>query len=157
MNNSQIRESFLKQIKENPYDEHLRKIFADWLEENGDDDEAQEQRRRATVEWQQADKWMHEFAAKCGETCTDYGYDQDESSWIPITYDNCIQAGYNYVKHGDYLVQHGDDSARNLMSYEDNNKIKFWDNWRIITGEEVTDEELDGEYGRDTAPFSCSC
>lgn len=189
------RKAFEDAIKENPHDSSPRLIFADWLEENGFDDESQEQRRRSTKEWMDADKWMHEFASMCGSTCRNYNEiwdtyfeeihglnwnrEEDREEYqrasirahekkivSPITYEECIQAGHNYLNYEciqagpgylnyeRYLTQLGSETARDLMS---NKRIasEFWKNWSIITGIEVNQEIKSGEHG--SAPFSFSC
>ena len=51
------RESFVSCIRENREDDDLRQVFADWLEENGEYEEANSQR-----EWKNALKVIHWFA-----------------------------------------------------------------------------------------------
>lgn len=178
----QYRQGFEKLIKEDPYDIHTRLIFADWLEENNFPDEAAEQRRKGTKGWVKADKWMHDFANKCGSSCRNYSegyrlirnrirdeglnyrneeersridqlYEEIPENWQPITYEECIQARYAYLDKGDYFVQMGDEQARDMMHGK--TARDFWENWSIITGEQVPASFKEGEEG--SAPFSCSC
>ncbi len=157
------REMFEKLIKENRYDGEIRRVYADWLEENGLDDEALEQRRCAALEWQEADKWMHDFASKLGMTCTEgYGTGHwnsetqeiegaEEEKWEEITYDDAIQAGHNVIADKwDYFTQLGSEEARDLMC-QGNNREQFWKNWEIITGIKVSEED------QECTVFSCSC
>ena len=173
------RKSFEDQIKKDPYNASIRLVFADWLDENGFDDEASEQRRKGTVEWVEADKWMHKFADKCGMSCHNYDenfreynawrdahpeisprdpefqefMDNQHEEWRSITYEDCIQAGFNYLKNADYFVQLGSEKARDMM-YKGEAR-QFWINWSIITGEGVPKSFSEGQEG--SAPFSCSC
>jgi uncharacterized protein (TIGR02996 family) len=135
------REAFEAALAADRYDSTTRLVYADWLEEQGDDDKAAEQRRMATPEWVAADQWMHEFASGLGST----DWDGRE-----IDYDDCIQAGRDAHRHGDYFTQQGTETARDTM-YEGNNREYFWRNWSIITGVPVSEEE------REHSVFSCSC
>ena len=146
------RQAFEKVIKDNPYDMDTRRMYADWLEENGFDDEAAEQRRRATLEWVEADRWMHWFADECGGTYDDFDYEEGYTNYSHITYEQCIEAGHTYLKSEDYFVQYGTEEARTLMHAE---KKNFWKNWSIITGVKINDDLRSGGHG--SAPFSCSC
>jgi len=66
---------FLDAIEKDRYDSTTRLVYSDWLEEHGYDDECLEQRRLATPEWIEADKWLHEYAARVKpyDTETVYG------------------------------------------------------------------------------------
>jgi uncharacterized protein (TIGR02996 family) len=107
------RRAFLEAIEKDRYDKELRLVFADWLEERGEDDEAVEQRRRATEEWKEADQWMYEFAKEVG-----------------LTYEECIQAGY------DLGLSTGSNFDPENYDYPD----RYWTNWEMITGKEVDED-----------------
>lgn len=146
------RQVFEDALKEDRYNSTVRLIYADWLEENGFDDEAVEQRRRAKPEWIDADKWMHDFASRGGQYCSNYGSEEDD--WRDITYEDLIQAGYDYIKTGDHFVQMGSETLRSLM-YEEGQT--WWKSWSIITGEELSEDLESGKTIYRSAPFSCSC
>jgi uncharacterized protein (TIGR02996 family) len=148
-----MKDIFEKILKENRYDTLTRNAYADWLEENGFDDEAVEQRCCTSSEWIEADKWMHDFASKCGETCTSGWSSYDNQSWTAITYEDVIQAGHDYIDREDYFTQIGSEDAKTLM-YNTEINIKYWECWCIITGRNKPREP---KYGLGSAPFSCSC
>lgn len=156
MNHDTERAAFLAAIKHDRYDTLTRLAYADWLEERGEDDEAAEQRRQATPVWQEADRWLHDFAAKCGETAENYGIaydDWDRLEWRQITYDDLIKAGHDYVREEDFFVQSGSDTARDLMQEGDNYE-SYWRHWETVTG---CTRKAPGRYESRSAPFSCSC
>lgn len=122
---------FEKAIQEDRYDEATRRVFGDWLEEHGFDDEAKVQ-REWTREKQEAEDWLRDFANKCGGTCENYNehwisidkrYKQwerttgrpireippeyldegiVEETWVPITYEDAITAGHEALKENSY-------------------------------------------------------
>ena len=51
------REEFLARVREAPEDELLRSVYADWLDEQGEHEEAQRQRK-----YLPARRWLREFA-----------------------------------------------------------------------------------------------
>lgn len=128
--------AFLKALKENKYDKTTRLVFADWLEDHGYDDEATLQ-REWTEKYQKAEDWL-----------------VDMSTSVEIPYETIIQAGFTYRDSGEYFIQEGTESARNFMHAGDNREL-YWNNWEIVTGERLTDDDSD-EY-RDGMVFSCSC
>ncbi len=67
------REAFLRAINELPWDdESARLVFADWLDEHGEHDEADRQRR-----WLTSERWLRDFAEEYSEFSWDYDYDSD--------------------------------------------------------------------------------
>jgi uncharacterized protein (TIGR02996 family) len=145
-------EAFLAAIQKDRYDEATRRVFADWLEENGYDDEALEQ-RRWTREKQEAEDWLRELAGRLGQTCRNYDDALDgevPELWEAITYEDVIQAGYAAVQSGNHFVQVGDMTAANVMA-EDSVRELYWKHWQTVTGQAVDDET------RQHGVFSCSC
>lgn len=165
-----------KHVQDNRYDRDLHMIFADWLEENGYDDEAVLE-RKWTPERQEAEDWLRALASNSGETCLNYGARTDEWRqrgqawldagspagkeptwddipkidliWVPITYEMLIQAGHDYIDSGEFFVQMGQEDLRDAMFGE--NLELFWKHWKTITERDV-DEET-----RSSSPFGCSC
>lgn len=143
------REAFKKVLKENPLDDAARLVFSDWLEENGFDDEAVRMRQ-----WRAAYDYMVKIAAVAGGSCVEYvdmddgSYDTEEVS--DYTVEDMIEAGQNYLEHGDFLTQVGHSSLRDYVD-----RKEYWKNWEIVTG--VTPPKTD-KWGYDIGiPFSCSC
>lgn len=167
-------EAFERVLKNFRYDRVTRLAYADWLEEHGYDDEAAEMRRRATPAWEEADRWMHDFADRCGGTCENYGEDWKrnlvtgryektgvEIRWRKVTYGDVVEAGRQYVAtcndergfwEGDVFIQSGSETARNLFEGDGGEETKtlFWKHWQTVTGISVGPE-------RQGVPFSCSC
>lgn len=182
-----MRQAFEDILRDDLFDTTTRLVFADWLEENGLDDEANEQRRMATPEWQASARWLTDFAARCGTTIDNYiDYlrsslriyyrDHPDARYRPahqniaapdeeaipaqereLTFADMIQAGRDWVEHGDVFVQQGSERARDLLMWSDDdtrdgaNLKLFWHHWQIVTG-----TRLDPELTEDS-PFSCSC
>lgn len=147
-----IREEFRSHIKQNPYDRGTRLIYADWLDEHDRPEESAIQRDWTKETYDEAKQWLTDFANKCGGSCTNYDEvwdDQVEEMWDPITYDDVVQAGYDYVNHGEYFLQVGTETARDMM-YSPGTKELFWKHWQTVTDERV------GEEKQGTV-FSCTC
>lgn len=69
------RKEFLKVIKENPYDESVRAIYADWLDDANEPEEADFFRRWTLEKHKEAEAWLRDLASRCGATCENYGDD----------------------------------------------------------------------------------
>ena len=137
---SDMRQVFLDAIEADPYDLDTRKVFADWLDEFGDDSDADLAgvQRAWTREKQDAIVWLTEYAA-------DVRWDWDEEPQRLMTYDELIEAAKAHVSkrkeyHPGYLHME--------RLYDDNDE--FWPRIELATGEKVADEDK-------VAFFGCAC
>ena len=142
-------EDFLKVLAENPDDDMTRMIYADWLDEAGEYEEAERQRA-----WPEAKSWMMNFADANDRSLeepdyygkVDYDFLMNLAQQI---YDDGVAdlaAGgngyaYAYIGNKEYL----EETIRAVQ--ED-----FWKNWSILTGNKLPDE-----WDEDRVGFSCSC
>lgn len=166
MSEDEARTAFEAAVaRDGPYhlDTAAHRAFADWLEENGHDDEAAIL-RRWTPARQEAEDWLRDFAARCGQTCVNYDeacaayYANREDNtvplveevWRPITYDMVLRAGSDLAAGGEAFTQQGSENARDLMGDDDNREL-FWRHWGTLTETAVSDDV------RRESPFSCSC
>ncbi len=111
-------EGFLKALRENPFDEDLHLVFADWLEERGEDDEAS-YHRTWTPERQQAEDFLDDYAAQC---------------WI--SQEELIQAGHDYLDKGNSFCIGVDTPGVVFQNHED-----FWRHFETLTGRSVPVEQ----------------
>jgi uncharacterized protein (TIGR02996 family) len=144
MSQEDDRRAFLKAIADNPWDaEGPRLVYADWLDEVGEYDEAERQRQHV-----QAERWLREFAGRHGGN---FGED-DEDGYVSTTYEQVVQAGRDFADTGDYYTQYGSDSLRNAM-YKTSTAAEYWRCWSVVTGLPVPGECEEVP----PSPFSCSC
>ncbi len=119
--------AFIKALEAEPNDTETRKVFADWLEEHDEPEEADRQRQMTTVEYQErkeAEEWLRQF---CGK----YGADYDE------LLEACSsQGGYCF----------GDDDGPYATR-----KSSFWDNIEIVLNRSFDEDH------RENTPFRCAC
>jgi uncharacterized protein (TIGR02996 family) len=168
--------AFEEAVKQSPDDQALRLVYADWLEEHDQPEEALRQRK-----FLDAKKWLTDLAATLGMTCDNYSdiwhnYFQrtqgvtdeerrrigDEAHnsqvWRPVSYDDLLQAGVAYAKAReidsewgwDGFTQMGEECVRDTIR----GKLldEYWDNWEVLTG--LVRPAKDEHNG---SPFSCSC
>lgn len=157
------QQEFLDYIAQHPEDSSARLVYADWLEEHDQLEEADRQRKYALAE-----KWLRKFAKKCGETCTNYNevwntyFESDQSQeageqasnaeqYQEITYEMVVQAGIDYIESdgNEWFTQYGSEGARD-QAYGKTLK-EYWKNIEIVTGLKVPNKF------QDESPFSCSC
>lgn len=131
-----MKEEFLKQIKENPRDLLLRKAFADWLDEFGDDSDADEAvvQREWTVEKQDAIELLEEVAAEC-----------------EIDVPTLIEAAKTYAETGERYCLNTDtpDSV-----YDKN--VEIWKAISLLTGRSFAGHEEDN-FIEEGNFFRCAC
>lgn len=142
------KEKFEDLLRQNEDDDLTRAVFADWLDDHGFPDEATRHRN-----WRAAKDWLTGLVPQLGEQCLNYGAvwrEDAEMETRPFTYEDVIAAGYHVLSAGYGLIQHGDDTARDLFQ-DKATRREFWRCWQIVTGEVVP------EGNRDDAPFGCSC
>lgn len=105
-----LKPNFLQALDENPDDINLRLVYADWLEEQGEDEEAARQRK-----FPAAKEWLVRLSAAV-------------SDWGSVSYETLIEFGRQVFKHGavDFL------NAALGQALEANSQ-EFWKNWCIVT------------------------
>lgn len=140
---SSDRDAFLAAIDAAPWDDELpRLVYADWLDERGEHEEANRQRK-----WVESSRWLREFAEELGSNYSDY-----DDPGEPITYEQVVEAGRNYAATGQYFIQYGSQEAQRAMG-EEKVRRDFWRHWSVVTGLPVPPDE----YGEPPGVFSCSC
>lgn len=140
MNDDQ--KAFLAKINAGPWDDEVaRHIYADWLLEHDQPEEAERQRKYVP-----AVRWLKGMVKEIKD---DYYKDLDES--IPFSYDGIIEVGWNIVCGEDDGYVFGSSKGRDFFAIE-GNKETFFKNWSIVTGAGVVDEDVvKNSY------FGCSC
>jgi uncharacterized protein (TIGR02996 family) len=125
-----MRQAFLDAIQADPYDLRTRKVFADWLDEFGDDKDADlaAEQRAWTREKQDAICWLTDFAKD-----------------LEMPYEELIQAANVHIKGGGVYCLSFDTPDR---VYTDNDE--FWQRFELATGEKVAAEDK-------VAFFRCAC
>ena len=129
------REAFLKALKKNEDDVTTRMVYADWLDERGEHEEADRQRK-----WPAAKAWLVAFAKRVNP-----GEDDDET--MPVTYESLIEMGHEGLKEGAVECYNNMDLCYELQD----NAADFWKNWSVVTGVPVSDDAADG------MGYSCAC
>lgn len=145
------RDAFLAALAENPDDNATRLIFADWLDDHDQPEEADRMQR-----WKASKEWLTEFAGKCGTTCTNYSLDtaEEDEKWEPITYETVMMAAEEYASgDGDGFCQDGSSQARDFFGKGGNRKL-FWKHWSVVTGRRPVFSRYDP---KGEGLFSCSC
>lgn len=110
--------AFEEAIAENPYDETTRKVFADWLEEHGDDDEAILQREWTAEKHAAAEAFLDDYASQCD-----------------LSRDELLEIAQTYLAQG---LGHtlGFDTPDIVWRSED-----FWTHFMVVTCQPVPDEQ----------------
>ncbi len=123
------KQAFLEALEKDRYDITTRLVFADYLDEHDEPEEATEQRRLATPQWCEADRWLREYAAR--QNC----YDDAETAFTDLI---------KGLRSGD-LFFHGSD-LHGLYELDDADELK-------AHSEVWLKKEIDwNEFS-----FSCSC
>lgn len=142
-----MKEDFLAQLQENEDDISLRLIYADWLDENGEHEEAQRQRK-----WPAAKAWIVDFLEEHNPFSRGSNYER------PMSY-GLLMARCQYAVENNLAVQCGNNETLTDALREHRNK--FWKNWTIVTGFSggaAFRESGDDDEDEDNRPgFSCAC
>lgn len=127
------REAFEAKIDEDPLDDVARKVYADWLDENGFPEEAIRQRDWEAVKAASME-WIEDFASQIAS---------DEGGY---TAKQLIRVARNYVEHdeGEYDNEASFDSDSLDWS-------EFWKHYEIVTSKKVKSTEYQDH------PFRCAC
>jgi uncharacterized protein (TIGR02996 family) len=115
------RARFEAALAEDRFDYATRLVFADWLDENGEDAEAAWQ-RGCTPEWLRAADRLAEFAAsisRAGE---------------PVSVEDLVEAGRYFLETGETTVLgYALGMAATNRWYETGVPEEFWDSWFVYT------------------------
>ena len=127
-----LRDAFLKALAENEDDTTTRLVYADWLEEQGEHEEADRERK-----WPAAKEWLVRFC-------------KENWQYPEVFYKQLIEFGRQAAKEespSDRVYLDNENMWHALQA----NSQEFWKNWSVVTGVPVP---LDVE---DKSSFSCSC
>jgi len=166
------QEAFLAAIQRARGDEVLRQVYADWLDEHDQPDEANRQRRAV-----EAIQWLKDVANNGGNHCEEnYGdgsrgnpetREVEETDivekWVNITFDMVVDAGTDYVEshmldgYWGGFTQTGDERLRDRFGGSEE-LAKYWECWELVTGKQRPAHDPNAErWENHHNPFSCSC
>jgi uncharacterized protein (TIGR02996 family) len=133
-------------LAEHEDDELARAQYADWLEENGQDDEAGRQR-----EWPMAKARLREMCERGsrGYWDSDDSDDGNDDDYYTMSYPRLMRLAGEAAERDDYSFNCG--ASEGVQDELNANRAQFWRDWSIVTGIPVPPDVEDRGY------FSCSC
>jgi uncharacterized protein (TIGR02996 family) len=140
------RDAFLKALAENEDDTTTRLVYADWLDDHGEHEEADRQRK-----WTPAKAWLVQFCRDNNPDHDDDDDDGDDSYYWIISYKRLLRLGREAVEGADASGFGFDCGANETMCIAlRDNRREFWTNWSIVTGIAVPLDVTESYFG-------CSC
>jgi uncharacterized protein (TIGR02996 family) len=128
------REVFEQTIRENPRDFTARKIFADWLDEHDEPEEADKQRRWDDVKqdsWEWLERFLQEVAFEGGRSS--------------VSVEELLGVAESHLnRSGDWISLSTDTPEICFTESEE-----MWKHIGVVLGEDTS--------GRDASLFTCSC
>ncbi len=136
------RNAFLEALSANEDDTPTRLVYADWLDDQGEHEEADRHRK-----WPAAKEWLVRF-------CRDHNpspEDEDLEEWV-ISYEGLIELGRTAVEEADQ-GRLGFSCGNNMTMCDAlrGNSQEFWMNWSVVTGIPLP------RGVEDPGHFSCAC
>jgi uncharacterized protein (TIGR02996 family) len=132
------RDAFLRALAEDEDDTPTRLVYADWLDEHGEHEEADRQRK-----WPAAKEWLVRFFRD--HNSGDYHGQLD-------SYEDLVERGRVAVAEADERGLGFDcGSNESLCDALRANPRQFWENWSIVTGIPLPPDFEHKSY------FGCSC
>jgi uncharacterized protein (TIGR02996 family) len=132
------QDKFLKALAASEDDTTTRMVYADWLDDHGEHEEADRQRR-----WPAAKAWLVRF-------CRDH--EADGYGELVISYAKLLELGREAVAEADengfgFYCGSNEEMCNALRA----NPGEFWKNWSIVTGIPLPPGAETKSY------FSCAC
>jgi uncharacterized protein (TIGR02996 family) len=109
-----LQDTFLKALAENEDDIATRLVYADWLDEQGEHEESDRQRK-----WPAAKDWLVRF---CKENL---GYHE-------LAYEQLIEFGRRVAKEGSTSERVYVDNEDMWYALRDKS-LEYWANWSVVT------------------------
>jgi uncharacterized protein (TIGR02996 family) len=133
---------FVRGLAVDEDDEPLRLSYADWLDEQGENDEAERQRA-----WKAAKVWIFTLCCEAAQE------DDPYTDWP----ENCAASYQSLMASARAAADRGFDRVAcgnrlELASALRANNVQFWRNWSIVTG-----IPLPPNVAEDATGFSCAC
>lgn len=136
------RNAFLKFLSDNEDDTTTRLVYADWLDDHGEHEEADRQRK-----WPAAKEWLVRFCEASNSRD-----DSDPYEWM-ISYKDLIELGQEAIdradKDGEVWLSCGNNMTMCYALQEASRE--FWKNWSIVTGIPVPSTV------EDNCSYRCAC
>ena len=158
--NENYQASFLRALAANEDDEETRLVYADWLEEQGQHEEAVRQRQ-----WTGAKAWLVAFCEENNPKLSDDDYLNDEGRQDPdqaiemlhyyeslhISYQDLIELAREAVNDDPKEPQIFFGGNMDIMEALYEAREEFWKNWSIVTGIPLNDDIVN------KSSFRCAC
>jgi uncharacterized protein (TIGR02996 family) len=160
MSGSTDREALFNAVNKDPRDLVARKVFADWLDEFGDDSdhELAEVHRHWTLEKQASLEWLKWFDDELRRECRKYDDLEDGEDSAPYRLkEREGDDGWAFVESLRSFLRTGDMEVLSITTpaivYEKNDEL--WAHFETVTGVRPVDKQ-NGQHPP-YYPFTCSC
>src|SRR5262245_45078222 len=122
------RDAFLRALKNNEDDVPTRMVYADWLDDQGEHEEADRQRK-----WPAAKEWLVRF---CREHNPAVSEEDNAYYEVDLSYKGLVELAREAVEEAGEGGFIGIDCGRNETMCDVLRACKgeFWKNWAIVTG-----------------------
>jgi uncharacterized protein (TIGR02996 family) len=126
------RKAFLRALAKNEDDTQTRMVYADWLDDHGEHEEADRQRK-----WPAAKAWLVRFCEEHNPAAeeVDEEIDEDDYGECPISYENLIDLGREALEEpGKEGFEFNCWNNMGMCDALRAHSREFWKNWSIVTG-----------------------
>lgn len=139
------RDNFLQIIKDNPYDTVVRKVYADWLEEHDEPEEADFFRSWTLESRLASEKWLENFVADINEDA----YSEEDKGYLSV--ERLLEGANKFLDNRPSQYLYGITLPFDTPDIVYMKRKEFWVHYQVVSDRRLEDPNYNEVF------IGCAC